>query len=289
MKVRLAGLGTLCCAIVLIVSFSGSPRSQAQTTKASSSSGLSQTEQDLLNEINQARSHPQVYAAYLEKLKPLFNGKNYQPAGQAAAITTEEGWSAVEEAIKFLRSAKPQGPLTVAQGLSLAALTHCKDQAQTGNTGHKAADSTFIEERVKPFGAWQGGIGENISYGNESARERILTWLIDDGFTSRGHRMRIMSENYRVTGVSCGPHPEFGAMCVLELAGGFTDAAAVKTATSNQPKSSGKLKNSPPAAKLSVTTQTQSSGAANNNTGANTSTSGSATNTNKSKTTAKPR
>jgi uncharacterized protein YkwD len=292
MKVRLAGLASLCCALTLIVSFSNSRQSRSQTTRVSSNNGQSQAEQDLLNEINLARADPHVYASYLEKLKPLFNGKEYTTPANGA-LTTQEGWGAVEDAIKFLRAAKPQAPFNVAPGLSLAALTHCKDQGQTGNTGHRGADSTFIEQRVKPFGTWQGGIGENISYGNDSARERLLTWLIDDGFPSRGHRMRLMSGDYKVAGVSCGPHPEWGTMCVLELAGSFMDSAAAKTATSNQTKSSGTLKNSPPTATVSVTTQTQSSDAANNNTSAaKTSTSAGTTNTkniNKSKTTTKPR
>jgi uncharacterized protein YkwD len=229
MKVRLLLLAL--CPLVIVVLFAGSDRTRSQTNQLASAVGLSQAERDLLSEINSARAHPQVYASYLEKLKPLFNGKVYTPSGQEA-YTTQEGWSAVEEAIKFLRAAKPQGPLNMSPGLSLAAATHVKDQSATGATGHKGADSTFIEERVKPFGNWQGGIGENLSYGNQSARERVLTWLIDDGFASRGHRMRIMSENYRVAGVSCGPHPQFGAMCVLTLAGGFIELSAPKPAAS---------------------------------------------------------
>jgi uncharacterized protein YkwD len=233
MKVRLVGLLALCCALALIVSFSGVDNGQSQTNKGSASTTMSEAERDLLNEINQARAHPQVYATYLEKLKPLFNGKQYTAAGKEA-LTTEEGWNAVEDAIKFLRTAKPVAPLSTSQGLSLAALAHCKDQGRTGATGHKGTDSSFIEQRVKPFGTWQGGIGENLAYGNDSARERVLTWLIDDGFPSRGHRMRMMSENYRAVGLSCGPHPEFQTMCVLTLAGGFVELQPVKTATSTQ-------------------------------------------------------
>lgn len=230
MKIRLVGLLALCCALALIVFLPSSDRSRAQTTKASADSGLSQAEQDLLNEINQARAHPQVYAPYLEKLKPLFSGKEYKPAGQDG-FKTEEGWSAVEDAIKFLRSAKPQGPLTISHGLCLAAQAHRKDQGGTGATGHKGTDTSLIEQRVKPFGTWQGAIGENLTYGNESARERLLTWLIDDGFPSRGHRRRLMSADYGVAGVSCGPHPDFQLMCVLTLAGGFVDLQPAKTAT----------------------------------------------------------
>jgi hypothetical protein len=225
MKVRLLLLGL--CTIVIVVLFAGSNRTRSQTIQLASGGGLSQVERDLLSEINQARAHPGDYASYLEKLKPLFKGKVYAPSGQEA-YTTQEGWSAVEEAMKFLRAAKPQGPLNMSPGLCLAAATHVRDQSGTGTTGHKGADSTFIEERVKPFGSWQGGIGENLTYGNDSARERVLTWLIDDGFASRGHRMRIMSENYRVAGVSCGAHPQFGAMCVLTLAGGFIELQPAK-------------------------------------------------------------
>ncbi len=214
--------------LVTVVLFAAADRTPSQTKQ--SASGLSQAESDLLSEVNQARAHPAVYASHLEKLKPLFNGKVYKPSGQEA-YTTQEGWSAVEEAIKFLRAAKPQGPLKMSPGLCLAAATHVKEQSSTGATGHKGADSTMIEERVKPFGTWQGGIGENLMYGNQSPRERVLTWLIDDGFASRGHRMRIMSENYRVAGVSCGPHPDFGSMCVLTLASGFIESSSAKPVT----------------------------------------------------------
>jgi len=235
MKVRFVGLVALCCAFGIFVSFSGSDRGQSQTTKIAVNDGLSKDERDLLNEINLARANPQQYASYLESLKPLFHDKQYQPSNQDS-FTTQEGWTAVEDAIKFLRAAKPLGPLSPSHGLCLAAMSHVKDQSGTGATGHQGNDSSFIEQRVKPFGSWQGGIGENLTYGNESARERLLTWLIDDGFPARGHRVRLMSTNYKVAGVCCGPHPQFQSMCVITLAGGFVEGQPVKTETTSQPK-----------------------------------------------------
>jgi uncharacterized protein YkwD len=239
MKARLVLSVALCFVVLVVISIKPSQSTYSQTKK--NTPALSQDEVALLNEINDARAHPQVYASYLEKLKPMFSGRTYKPDAQDA-FDTQEGWTAVEDAIKFLKAAKPLGPLNASQGLCLAALSHVKDQSSSGATGHRGNDSTFIEQRVKPFGTWQGGIGENLTYGNSSARERVLTWLIDDGFASRGHRNRIMSDNYRVAGISCGAHPEFGSMCVLTLAGGFTDVAS----------SSGSGSNRPPAAKLSV-------------------------------------
>jgi len=279
MKVRLVGLVTL-CALTLILSIPGSREGHSQTTKAAPS----KAEQDLLNEINQARANPQVFASYLEKLKPLFKGKEYKT--ETLAVTTEEGWNAVEDAITFLRAAKPVGPLSTSEGLYLAAIAHVKDQSGSGATGHKTSgNGGLVEDRVKPFGSWQGGIGENLSYGNESARDRILTWLIDDGFASRGHRKRLMSADYKVAGLSCGPHKDYGTVCCLTLAGSFIEAAAAKSSTGNQNNSGGARKNRAP----SATRQTQSNGAAKNTNTAKPSNSGGATNANKGKTTTKPR
>jgi uncharacterized protein YkwD len=235
MKCRWSVLFVLCSTLLIIVS------TRPQTTNSQVQNPnpvLSPAEQDLLNEINRARAQPQVYAGYLEKLKPLFNGKQYKT--ETLEVETQEGWDAVEDAIKFLRSATPAGPLSSSHGLCLAALSHVKDQSGSGATGHAGADKTLIEQRVKPFGRWQGDIGENLVYGDESARERILTWLIDDGVASRGHRRRIMSQDYKVAGISCGPHPEYGAMCALALAGGFSDLlpTGAPSSETNKAKSS---------------------------------------------------
>lgn len=246
MKFRVLGLLVLVCAFAIII------WNQPETTHSQTKNSLptlSAAERDLLNEINQARANPQVYAGYLEKLKPRFKGKQYTT--ETLDVQTQEGWAAVEDAINFMRAAKPLGPLSASDGLYLAASSHVKDQSASGATGHAGADKMLIEERVKPFGSWQGDIGENLTYGNESARERLLTWLIDDGFANRNHRKRVMGANYKVAGISCGPHPEYGAMCVLALAGGFTDSAATKAAGGTV-KSGSNSKNEPPKTTLSV-------------------------------------
>src|SRR5437588_13044803 len=117
MKPRLFGLASLCVSAALLVSFVSS-KTQSQGSKSAGEDGLSQSEQDLLNEINEARAHPDVYARYLSSLRPLFNGKNYQPNAQPA-LTTEEGWDAVRDAITFLSAAKPQEPLNTSAACAL--------------------------------------------------------------------------------------------------------------------------------------------------------------------------
>ncbi len=260
MKVRLVGLVALCCALTLIVGWSGWNSSLSQTQKASNGTGngtgLPQAEQDLLTEINQVRAHPGTYATYLENLKPLFKGNEYRAAGRPA-LMTQEGWAAVDDAIKFLRAAQAVAPLTASAGLNLAAQVHIKDQGGSGSTGHQGSNSSLIEQRVKPFGNWQGAIGENLAYGNESARERILTWLIDDGFASRGHRKRLLSTDYKVAGLACGPHPQFQAMCCLTLAGGFQDLQPSTPTTTTPAKTDAQTNKSTPAKVKAVKSGTQ--------------------------------
>ncbi len=262
MKFRLLGLVAICCAFTLLVW--NKPENTHSQTKTPAT--LSQAEQDLLNEINQARANPQLYAGYLEKLKPRFKGKQYTT--DTLDVETREGWAAVEEAITFMRAAKAVGPLNASAGLYLAASSHVKEQSNSGATGHAGGNKMMIEERVKPYGSWQGDIGENLTYGNESARERLLTWLIDDGFANRNHRNRVMSQNYSVAGVSCGPHPEYGSMCVLAMAGGFNEFGAGQSG--GAVKSGNAMKNEPPKASLSVNApaNTSSSPAKNSNSGA---------------------
>lgn len=209
--------------VATLAAFTAFQSTHSQTNKSSTiGTTLSDPERELLKEINEARANPQLYASYLEQLRPMFNGKQYAGPGRVP-LTTEEGWNAVDDAIRFLKAVKPLPPLNPSRGLSQAALMHVKDQSGSGGTGHRGANSSMIEERVKPFGRWEGAIGENITYGNDSARERLLTWLIDDGFPTRGHRRRLLGSEYLVAGISCGPHPQWSAMCVLTLAGGFTD------------------------------------------------------------------
>ncbi len=64
----------------------------------------------------------------------------------------------------------------------------------------------MVEQRIERFGRWDGSIGEDIFYGDQTARERILLWLIDDGVQSRGHRKRLLGPDYKLVGIACASH-----------------------------------------------------------------------------------
>ena len=69
-----------------LISIAQTTNTQAQSRSSEATSPLSAPERDLLNEINDARAHPQIYASYLEKLKPLFGGKEYWPTGHRIGV-----------------------------------------------------------------------------------------------------------------------------------------------------------------------------------------------------------
>ena len=210
----------------------------ARQLGASKGAAAAALEQEVLQEINLARTRPAEYAAYLEQLRPRFVGNEYRYPGRPG-LSTAEGVRALDEAIGFLRGAKPVPALTLSRGMCSGARELVKEQAGTDTTGHKGADGSFCEQRAQRFGTWAAPIGENLSYGTDPARERVITLLIDDGFANRNHRKRLFDASFKVAGIACGDH-KLGAMCVITLAGGFNDGAkaaqpAAKSATPSSP------------------------------------------------------
>lgn len=217
----------LACALAVCLIFATS-HSNAQSTKLASGGAafaLPTFENELLQEINLARTRPQEYAAFLEQLRPGFKGNTFRLTG-GLEVTTAEGPAALDEAITFLKSARPLPPLGASRGMTQGATLLVSDQGARGLFGHKGTDGSLCEQRLARFGRVSGAVGENLSYGKYTARQRVLTWLIDDGFASRGHRLSIFNGDYKLAGLACGDHAQRTTMCVVTFATGFADKAA---------------------------------------------------------------
>ncbi|HEV2913505.1 MAG TPA: CAP domain-containing protein [Pyrinomonadaceae bacterium] len=184
---------------------------------------LSPLESEIIAEMNLARSQPQVYASYLEEIRKYYSGNQFRYPGREAEVTVE-GLSAVEEAIKFLRSASPLPPLQVYKGMSMAAKDHATYLGTSGNTGHKGGDGSTPNVRISRYGDWANSIGENIVYqATTTAREAVMGLIVDDGIDGRGHRKNIFDSTYRAAGISLGTRSSQGTLCVITFAGGFMD------------------------------------------------------------------
>jgi len=183
---------------------------------------LSETEKDVILELNKARSDPARYAEmYIRPRLTAFRGGLYSPKG-GTPISTQEGVRAVEECYRAMRSAKPLGLLYPREGLSRGARDHVRDQGASGATGHYGRDGSDPGKRASRYGT--GDAGENIAYGADSAAEIVRQLLIDDGVPDRGHRLNTLAPEYRYAGAAVGGHPRYGTMCVINFSESYLTA-----------------------------------------------------------------
>jgi len=187
-------------------------------------------EQEILAEINLARTNPAQYLRYLEDFKPYYHGKEIKFA-DGSTLVTNEGVSALEEAIGFVRSLKPLPPLELRKGMILSAKDHVNDLAKTGQSGHRGSDGSITEDRISRYGRWSDSVGEDIVYRTRKAREDVIALLIDDGVKSRGHRKNIFKSDFHVIGLALSPPAKTPVMCVITFAGGFADKGTSGPAT----------------------------------------------------------
>ncbi len=171
--------------------------------------------------MNLARKEPARYADFLAELRGRFQGNILVLPG-GTRMRTREGMAAVEEAIRFLRRARPLAPFAPSAGLSLAAAEHVTDQA-AGGFGHAGSDRSNPVQRMNHYGNWSGHWGENISYGKASARDIVIALLVDDGLRSRKHRQNIFNSVFRFAGAAVGRHARYGSVCSIDFAAGYAE------------------------------------------------------------------
>jgi uncharacterized protein YkwD len=213
------------------LSSTGAPVVAVAPKTTSKPSFLSPLEMEIIDEMNLARMEPQRYAAFVEEYRSYYKGNQLTLPGRSKAMVTRDGIAAVDEAISFLKAAKPLPAMEVTRGMCLAAKDHASDLALKGITGHKGSDGSSPNARLERYGSWEGGIGENIVYEVMTARQIVIGLIIDDGTPNRGHRRNIFDPNHRVAGVSVTDSPTNGAKCVLNYAGGFQDKGAAPNQT----------------------------------------------------------
>ena len=175
----------------------------------------------VLAEINLARTEPLTYAGFLREFRKQFQENSSLIRETDTAVRTSEGVAAVDEAIDFLAKRKPLPPLAWSAGLAAAAAEQVLEQGKSGATGHKTEGKGGIRGRAKRHGIAEKKIGENIAYGQySSARSMVIDLIVDDGVKNRGHRENQFDPAFTKAGVSCGSHPRYETMCVIDFSSG---------------------------------------------------------------------
>ena len=151
----------------------------------------------VLAEINYVRAHPQDYARQLRGAEPT---------------------DATLEAIDYLESRSPAPPLSLSHGLEVSAARHAADEGEHDAFEHTGTDGSSAGERMRRAGVWAGVMAEVMAAGDESAQAIVRQLIVDEGVPGRGHRKDLLDPYLREAGVGCAPHPEYGTICVVDLA-----------------------------------------------------------------------
>lgn len=179
---------------------------------------ISETEREVIFEINKLRSDPPRYAR--EVVKPRLakfhsDGMVYTNS-QGIYIRTSEGKTAVAECIQALESTAPMQPLYHDSRLYNAAKSHGMDMRDNNFFEHDSSDGTQFYERLQKFG-FKGHCAENLAAGNDAPEEIVLQLIIDDGVPSRGHRTNLLTPDFNIIGASVVEHPQWRYSCTMDL------------------------------------------------------------------------
>ncbi|MFN8578290.1 MAG: CAP domain-containing protein [Candidatus Sericytochromatia bacterium] len=183
---------------------------------------LSQLEQETFKELNLLRKSPKKYAKKILDIKKYYNDKELKYPNEITIIT-EEGLKAVDECYEVLNSTPDLPEFNLSKGLSKAAKDLVNMQSVTTQIGHNGTDGSTPFDRMNRYGKWSITSAENIDYGNNIAERIIMSLLIDDGVSSRGHRKTMLSPEYKYVGVAEGTHKAYNYMFVMDFAGSYID------------------------------------------------------------------
>jgi uncharacterized protein YkwD len=163
----------------------------------------------VLAEVNFARANPQAYARAL-LAQPVSDWER--------GLAERPDPAAYAEAVAFLLRQAPLPPLHADDRLAAAALEHVAAQGAAGQVGHAGPRGEAFDARLRRHGVEARMWGENIAYGPARPSDVVRELIIDSGVPDRGHRRNIFYADFAAAGVSCGPHRDYAAMCVMDFA-----------------------------------------------------------------------
>lgn len=124
---------------------------------------------------------------------------------------------------KDLNGVKDLLPLHPERDLTAVAQEHAVKTGQKGQVGHQDFNKRFEPLMGNPY----MHVGENCSYGFETAIDIVLSLLIDEGVKDHGHRQNILSTSFNSIGVAIRPHKSYRINCVMDF--GRRDRSGMNT------------------------------------------------------------
>ena len=169
-------------------------------------------QEKLVQEINELRTNPKAYAKKVEKYIGYFKGKSLHIPGAKAGLRTEEGPEAYKEAVDFLSKAEPVGELTPSRGLGRI----CQDFFdEVQKVDPQELNNINMEEIISKYGSYNGSLNREVSMGDETPEQIVVSLVVSDGDASRGHRECLLSPDLNKVGAANGTHKVFRYCTVI--------------------------------------------------------------------------
>ena len=119
----------------------------------------------------------------------------------------------VRSLFRDLKKSSGLAPLRIAEDLTSVAQGHAVKMGESGRTGHQDFNKRFGPLMGHPY----NHVGENCSYGYAQAIDIVLSLLIDEGISDKGHRNNILNEGFNSVGVAIRPHKNYRVNCVIDF------------------------------------------------------------------------
>jgi hypothetical protein len=162
-----------------------------------------------IDEVNKVRTNPKEYSKILLSYEKYFNNKIFHPPELKIGIETNEGFSAFKEAAEELVKTKPLEPLSNKSLLNDIAYDILTQNTDTIN------EDLDINKIISQHGEYFGPFAHSIDFGSSTVQLCICNLLADESSQSRPNRKNILSQKYKLIGVSHGKQNEYGVATVL--------------------------------------------------------------------------
>ena len=159
-------------------------------------------------------------------IKASFDGTvstyDYYGTGSTINRNTEEGETAVDEAIAYLQAANPATDLVWSSGLFLASTDHVEDITHDLSPTDYGSDGSSPLDRARDYGdygKYTNHVKQYMYLGRDSALNIVLQMVIDDDDSTRRRRSNIFSTFNTQLGLAQNYHTLYGNSNVFMFGG----------------------------------------------------------------------
>jgi hypothetical protein len=173
--------------------------------------------EQVISEINLARTKPSEYAAKLERISSTLQGRKVKVG--KSIMKLKEGAAIFDETIQYLLNIGHMEPLELCEGLSESAneLLSILIIQEGVDMSDFNLDIYDLEHRLDHFGVYFGEFSELIDYGSFDPEFIVVNFLLSDGDETRNDRHTVMNPLMKYCGITSGILPSTKKCTILNF------------------------------------------------------------------------